>query len=152
MSTRERWFVLAVVVVFVAYAANFLYFFVDDEGIPFVYAQNVLSGRGLTYNPLEGRVEAYSDFLHVVQATLVLATTKALGLPKLSVFFVGKAVSFAAGIAIVLLVLDVLRRLRVGRLSASTGVAVLVLTGPLALWSCSSLETLPAVAATTLLY
>jgi hypothetical protein len=151
MSRRERWFVLAVVVLFVAYAANFLYFFVDDEGIPFVYAQNLLSGRGLTYNTLEGRVEAYSDFLHVVQATLVLAVTNALGLPKLAVFFVGKAVSLAAGIAVVILVLDILRRLRVGRVSASTGMALLVLTGPFAVWSCSSLETVPAVATATLL-
>ena len=59
--------------VFAVHALNYLYFFVDDEAIPYVYAQNVLHGKGLVYNAIEGRVEGYSDFLHIWIATANLA-------------------------------------------------------------------------------
>src|SRR5450756_1879513 len=60
-----RWITVAAVLVFLGYAASFWFFFVDDEAIPFVYAQNLLRGRGFSYNLIEGQVEGYSDFLHV---------------------------------------------------------------------------------------
>src|SRR5437868_2564788 len=41
-------------VVFVIHALNYLYFFVDDEGIPFVFARHLLQGKGLVYNSFEG--------------------------------------------------------------------------------------------------
>ena len=121
---------------FLVHAANYLYFFVDDEAIPYVYAQNLLHGKGLSYNTLEGKVEGYSDFLHVGLSTLILALTDAAHLPKISVFFVGKALSVLCGLAVVLMIWSILRRARTELSGAVTGLGALVLAGPLALWSC----------------
>lgn len=137
------WVCVAAIAIYLLHAANFLYFFVDDEGIPYVYAQNLLGGRGLTYNTVEPRVEGYSDFLHVGVSTLILALTKAAGLPKLSVFFAGKAVSMVAGAAVMWLVWLILRRLDAGRSAGIAALGLLALSGPFAVWSASSLETVP---------
>src|SRR5215212_5531137 len=109
-NSAPRWLAAAAIAGFFIYAANFLYFFVDDEAIPYVYAQNILHGRGLSYTIFEGRVEGYSDFLHVGLCTLVLAGVRAAGLPKVSVFFAGKLFSLLCGAAIVLLVWIAMRR------------------------------------------
>ncbi|MEO8523004.1 MAG: hypothetical protein ABI603_16690, partial [Acidobacteriota bacterium] len=90
---RPLWPLAAALAIFALYAANFLYFFVDDEGISFVYAQHLLRGQGLIYNTIEGRVEGYSNFLDLMMNTAILAATRAAGWPRLSVFFVGKAIS-----------------------------------------------------------
>ena len=119
---------------FLVHAANYLYFFVDDEAIPYVYAQNVLHGKGLSYSVLEGRIEGYSDFLHVGLSTLILAVTHAARLPKVSVFFVGKALSLLCGLAIVLMIWEILRRSRTERSGTIAGLGALALAGPLALW------------------
>ena len=139
----SAWIAAAAILLFIVHALNYLYFFVDDEAIPYVYAQNLLHGKGLVYNTLEGRVEGYSDFLHVWVATFVLAVVRTLHLPKISVFFIGKAWSLACGISIILLVWAVLRRLRVEASAAMAGLAFVALAPPLAVWSCSSLETVP---------
>src|SRR5829696_2199079 len=109
-NSAPRWLAAAAIAGFLVYAANFLYFFVDDEGIPYVYAQNILHGKGLSYSGLEGRVEGYSDFLHVALCTLILACVRAAGLQKVSVFFAGKLFSLLCGAAIVLLVWIAIRR------------------------------------------
>src|SRR6266542_1372069 len=145
------WIVAVAVLLFVAHAANYLYFFVDDEAIPYVYAQNVLHGKGLSYNVLEGKVEGYSDFLHVGLATVILAATQAAHFPKFSVFFVGKVLSLLCGIAIVVTVWALMRWSRVPRTGAITALGALALAGPLALWSCSSLEAVPFALGTTAL-
>jgi hypothetical protein len=64
---------------FALYSMQFVYFFVDDEAIPFVYAQNVLQGDGLVYNPDDGPVEAYSDFLSIWIDIGILAAVNTLG-------------------------------------------------------------------------
>jgi len=154
MREQDRlpaWTAAAAVLLFLVHTLNYLYFFVDDEAIPYVYAQNLLHGKGLVYNTLEGRVEGYSDFLHVWGATVVLALVHALRLPKLSVFFIGKAWSIACAISIVVLAWTVLRRLRIQRTAAMTGLAFLSLAPPLAVWSCSSLETVPFALLVTVL-
>src|SRR3954466_16130223 len=92
----------AACLLFAGYAASFLCFFVDDEAIPLVYARNLLRGRGLVYTVLEGRVEGYSDFLHVLWSAALLRATAALGVSNLAPLAIGKGVSFLAGIAIVL--------------------------------------------------
>jgi hypothetical protein len=150
-DSSSRWVSLAAALAFVLVAAHFLYFFVDDEAIPYVYAQNLLHGHGLTYSTIEGPVEGYSDFLHVGQATAILAAVDALHGPKVAVFFVGKVVSFASGVAIVLLMAATLRRLQISSSGRIVGLALLVLTGPLAVWSCSSLETVPFALGVTVL-
>ena len=63
---------------FLAHAANYLYFFVDDEAIPLVFARHLLEGKGLVYNSFEGRVEGYSDFLHVLLSAFYLLSARAL--------------------------------------------------------------------------
>ena len=138
-----RWLACLAVALFIAYSASFLYFFVDDEGIPYVYAQNLLHGKGLSYNVIEGRVEGYSDFLHVLSSTAILAVTRAAGRPRVSVFFIGKGISMLSGAAVVLLAWVVMRRAGFGRAGAAAGLGVLALAGPLAVWSCSSLEAVP---------
>lgn len=150
-DTLPVWVGAVAMALFLVHAANYLYFFVDDEAIPYVYAQNVLHGKGLSYNVLEGRVEGYSDFLHVGLSTLVLAVTRAAHLPKISVFFLGKALSLLCGLTTVLMVWALLRHSRIDRSGAVTGLGALALASPLALWSCSSLETVPFALITTTL-
>ena len=146
-----RWFAVTAVALFLIYALNFFYFFVDDEAIPYVYAQNILHGKGLSYNNIEGPLEGYSDFLHVWLATLILAVRNVAGLPKIGVFFVGKALSLVCGGATVLLAWHIMRRTAVPRAGAAAGLAILALAGPLAVWSCSSLETAPFALVFTML-
>jgi hypothetical protein len=138
-----RWIAIAAVAVFLVYALNFFYYFVDDEAIPYVFAQNVLHGKGLSYNGLEGRVEGYSDFLYVWIATVFLTAQKLAGLPKIAVFFAGKALSLLCGVAIVLLAWHIMRRIAVSQAGTAAGLATLALAGPLAVWSCSALEAVP---------
>jgi len=142
-TSVSPWLVIAASVLFLVHAASYLYFFVDDEAIPFVYAQNLLKGLGLSYNGLEGRLEGYSDFLHVFWAAVTLSIVRLAGLPKHSVFFVGKAVSIVSGVEILLLVAVLLRRSRTHAAGAITALGTVALAGPLALWSCSSLESVP---------
>src|SRR5690349_9536996 len=106
------WVAIGAIALLLLHATNYLYFFVDDEAIPFVYAQNLLRGNGFAYNTLEGRLEGYSDFLHVLWSTVILASVRAAHIPKDSVFFIGKAVSILCGVGIVLLVWSVLKRSR----------------------------------------
>ena len=99
----------AACLVFAGYAASFLYFFVDDEAIPLVYARNLLRGRGLVYTVLEGRVEGYSDFLHVLWSAVLLALTHAFGLPLLAPLLIGKLVSVAAAFGVIAVTARTLR-------------------------------------------
>ena len=89
----------AFVTIFVLHALNYAYFFVDDEAIPFVYAQNVLDGHGLVYNPDDGRVEGYSNFLTLWVDAIILTVVRTTGGSKLWVFAIAKVVAFACGIA-----------------------------------------------------
>jgi hypothetical protein len=155
--TRDRAHVyagleLAVCGVFLVHALNYLYFFVDDEAIPIVFAKHLLQGKGLVYNSLEGRVEGYSDFLHVLMTAVYLLVARLLRLGPLAVFFMAKAVSFASGIATVAVVGRALRRDASIELPARlAGMAFLVLAPPLAIWSCSSLEMASLTLLTTLI-
>jgi hypothetical protein len=136
------WAGLLIAAAFVLHSSNYLYFFVDDEAIPYVYAQNVLNGKGLVYNSFEGRAEGYSNFLHVCVATVILAGVRLLQFSKLMVFAVGKVGSLVCGAGLVFVTFLTLRRLpQVHRSGVVSGLAFMGLAGPLALWSCSSLET-----------
>jgi hypothetical protein len=133
----------AACLVFTAFSATFLYFFVDDEAIPLIYARNLLRGRGLVYTALEGRVEGYSDFLHVLWSAVLLAAGRFLGQSHLFPMMAGKAVSFSAGVAILIVTAQALRRSGVTLAGLVAGLGFLALAGPLAVWSCSSLESTP---------
>jgi hypothetical protein len=135
------WMAIGAAAVLAIYASLFLCFFVDDEAIPLVYARNLIRGRGLVYTVLEGRIEGYSDFLHVVSSAIVLLFTRLVGLSDLAPLAIGKVVSFIAGIAIVMLSARGMQRAGASPAGAVAGLGFLALSGPLALWSCSSLET-----------
>jgi hypothetical protein len=146
----RRWLVPASAALFLVYAVNFLCFFVDDEAITFMDAQYLLRGHGLTSSPFEGRVEGYSNFLHVLTASVLLAAVNVVGLPKIAVFAAAKLWSLACGAALVVVVGAAQRRwLGEQPLAQLAGLAVVTLAGPLAVWSCSSLETVPFVLAFT---
>ena len=78
-------------------------------------AQNVLDGHGFVYNPQDGPVEAYSDFLHVWVAVGLLGFVRAIGADKVTVFFLGKGLSLAFGLGILWLTRKLLERLGLGR-------------------------------------
>ena len=117
--------IVATLALYVCHAANYLYFFVDDEGIPFIFAKHLLEGKGLVYNSFEGRVEGYSDLLHILISAGWLSIGHFLGLSRLAPFFFGKAVSFLAGIAVVWLLCRTVVRdpgiTRQGRLAGMRG-------------------------------
>ncbi len=138
------WLTVAFVGVFLLFSAHFLYFFVDDEAITFVYARNLVRGDGLIYNHIEPRAEGYSNFLHVLIASVIFASVRGVGWPLETVFFLGKAFSTLCGAGLVLLVAHILRqRTDMTRPAAIAALATIALAGPVALWSASSLETVP---------
>ncbi len=145
------WIAVSASAVFILYASLFLCFFVDDEAIPLVYARNLLRGRGMVYTVLEGRVEGYSDFLHVLWSAVLLRLTTALGLSNLAPLAIGKGLSFIAGVTIILLTAQSMRRAGSSIPGLASGLAFLALSGPLAIWSCSSLETVIFALLVTLL-
>ena len=156
MRARDlpRWLGVVFAALFLLHAANYLYFFVDDEAIPFVYAQNVLNGNGLTYNSFEGPAEGYSDFLLVWIDVVVLGLVRLLGWPKISVFAIGTLISLAAGSLVVIRTYQTLRKLpHAEDAGVWTSALFLCFAGPLAVWSCSALETaLFALVVTELMY
>ncbi|HSL22251.1 MAG TPA: hypothetical protein VK886_12005 [Vicinamibacterales bacterium] len=128
---------------FLIYAVNFLCFFVDDEAVTFVYAQNVARGRGLSYSAFEGPTEGYSNFLHVWVATAMLAGVWALGLPKIAALVGAKLLSLASGVALVAVTGRAIRRASPHWAPQAAALGILALAGPLAVWSNSGLETVP---------
>ena len=130
------------VVVFVVYSLNFAYLFVDDEAIPFVYAQNVLRGNGLVYNPDDGRVEGYSDFLSIWIDVAILGLVTVAGASKLWAFALADLFAFGCAIALIVVTFAILRKRSKGSpLPIVAGMAFVTLAGPLAVWSWSALET-----------
>jgi hypothetical protein len=137
---------------FILHASNYLYFFVDDEAIPYVFAQSLLNGNGLRYNSFEGPVEGYSNFLYLFVVTPVLASVRALHLDKITVFTFNQIWSLICGASVAWLTCTLLRQMqRIRTPGLLAGASFIVLAGPLALWSCSSLEAATFAAATTLL-
>jgi len=140
---RTEWFICAgFVVIFVAYALNFAYFFVDDEAIPFVYAHNVVDGHGLVYNPDDGPVEGYSDFLTIWIDVALLGPVTAAGASRLWAIAIAELVAFGWAIALLVATFAILRkRFNGSPVPLAAGMTFLTLAGPLAVWSWSALET-----------
>ena len=57
------------VIVYLAHAAVFRHWLIDDAGISFTYSRNLAQGFGLVAQPGAPPVEAYSNFLWVVLLT-----------------------------------------------------------------------------------
>jgi len=115
----------------------------DDAYISFRYAQNLVAGHGLVFNPGE-RVEGYSNFLWVLLAALALR----LGLdPLTATRFVGIGAHLAAIAVAGYFLLQVAHRLRRRDLALlGLGVALVVPHGLLAVAGCG-LETSAAALA-----
>lgn len=140
---RPAWFAILAALVFLIHAIGYLYFFVDDEGITLVYAESLIEGRGLTYAAAEGPTEGYSNFLHIFTMAGLLALVDLAGLHRVWAFVAGGLFSLACGVALVLLFWHVCRRLGLSTLASTTAALLVALSGPLAVWSNSSLETVP---------
>ena len=148
---QRGWLGLAAPLLFLAHASFYLYFFVDDEGITLVYARSLLEGRGFTYADFEGPTEGYSNFLHVIVMAGVLGLVLLAGLDPIWAFGAGSLLSLACGAALVALVWRIGERLGLSLLARGTATLLLAASGPLAVWSSSSLETVPFALAFTIL-
>lgn len=131
------------VLAFLAHAVGYLYFFVDDEGITLVFAKQLLAGHGLAYSPTDGPIEGYSNFLHLLVMTAVLAVVTVLGAGREWAFAGGWALSLSAGATLTWFWWRTAGRLELPMEGRLAGAAAVVCSGPLAVWSASSLETVP---------
>lgn len=137
MTRLRIWLVLAFVVLL---AHQVLYFdqlgrdAIDDAYISFRYAQNLVRGEGLVFNPGE-RVEGYTNFLW----TILLAPIIALGLEP-------GPIAMALGGALALATLTLLYRARPlfdpgGGAIVGLALLTLAVDGSFAIWSVSGMET-----------
>jgi arabinofuranosyltransferase len=136
-----RWLLPLVLLAFIAHAANYLYFFVDDEAIVMVFAQNLLGGNGLSYSASEGPLEGYANFLHILLSAGWLAAVQLAGVSKLWVFAVGSLWSFLVAIGTILLAARLMSAVGTTTVGAVAGLGFLALAGPFAAWAITSLET-----------
>ncbi|MBU2462356.1 hypothetical protein KKH65_05735, partial [bacterium] len=60
--TDSRFYLVIIIAVFIFHAYHFRFFIMDDAFTSFRYAQNLVDGHGIVYNPGE-RVEGYTNFL-----------------------------------------------------------------------------------------
>lgn len=149
MDTRLR---IALGVVLLAATAHALAFYSttsDDAFISLRYAQNLIDGHGLVWNPGGERVEGFSNPTMVLLSALLLA----LGLPELWAI---KGLGLAAFLASVALLPRLMREIGAVPTAAASGVAAAALLAawaPAAMWSMAGLETslyaLLVLAATT---
>lgn len=70
MSFSSRWSVAVPCLLYVIHACLFGGWIVDDAGISFVYARNLVAGHGLVSQPGLPPVEGYSNFLWVLLMSL----------------------------------------------------------------------------------
>jgi hypothetical protein len=143
VARRRDWLICAgFLAVFAVHALNYAYFFVDDEAIPFVYAQNIIDGQGVAYNPDDGPVEGYSNFLTIWIDAVILGIVRVVGSGRLRALALAELFAFACAIALIgITYIILLRRSGADRVPLLAGVAFLALAGPLAVWSSSGLET-----------
>jgi hypothetical protein len=105
----------------------------------------------MVYNTIEGRPKGI-EFSACRARHRAVGRRSGLAWPKISVFFLGKGVSLLAGFGTILLTFLTIRRMReVDHPGLAAGLVVLATSGPLAVWSSSSLDTVPFTFLLTLL-
>lgn len=126
------------VALYLAAALHSLGFIFDDAYITFRYGQNLASGLGVTFNPGE-RVEGYTNFTWMLLSSLCsrVGVEPPLVLPL---------VGIACGVATIVMVQRAGRRLApVGehgeRWGGASGAAVVAMTGAMAFYAVTGLET-----------
>jgi hypothetical protein len=110
-------------------------FVIDDAFISFRYAQNLVAGHGLVFNPGE-RVEGYSNLLYVLYSALGLK----LGLDPLLWSRIGSTLAMGGALA---LLPGIVRQMnpRAGSWAGLTAQLVLAAVGAVACWMLAGLET-----------
>jgi hypothetical protein len=106
----------------------------DDAFISFRYAENLINGNGLVFNPGE-KVEGFSNFLWVI----TLALFNLLGISSL---VISKAISFFISIALILLVIKTARVFGLSKAYSALSALALVLSSSIAYYAMSGLETI----------
>jgi hypothetical protein len=140
LKTRPVIFALVLIVslaVLLAVHLQLLYGLTDDAYISFRYSKNLAHGEGLRWNPGGDKVEGYTNFLWVLIGALVY------------LLFPDWLPNVMSGLGIVFLLATILIFFRILHLRfpdkrplAAAGVLFLCVSGPLALWSTSGLETM----------
>jgi arabinofuranosyltransferase len=134
---RDGLLILAVFLFYLLLVFQFN-FLADDAFISFRYADNLVEGFGLRYNPTEQPpVEGYSNFLWV----LILAGFMKLGMAPM---FASRLLSILCGLALLAAVYISCRRwLKLDRFKSFLGTLSLALFPPFFVWSTSGMETVP---------
>ncbi|MBN1867287.1 hypothetical protein JW916_08340 [Candidatus Sumerlaeota bacterium] len=135
LSPRAALCIALPFLLFLAHAALFRAWIVDDAGISFAYARNAARGDGLIAQPGDERVEGYSNFLWVVSLVplFVLRLFDPIVTPKiLSAFLV--LLSYVA-------IFRIVSRLSAHRyLTAFLALSFLSLNTSFVVWTTSGLE------------
>lgn len=124
---------LAAVVVCIGSSIVMMPYVPDDSYISFRYAENWASGHGLTFNPGEAPVEAYSNFLWIVLCAAVFKM--GFSLPT-AMPVVGVLIAMAN----VALLWTILRRRGVPPLQALFPLVLLACSGPFIMYAISGME------------
>lgn len=130
---RDGLIVLAAVVVFALHCSVYLQYTVDDSLISYRFVRNWAEGFGPVYNVGE-RVEGYTCFGWVA----LLAGVHRIGL---DIETASKAAGIAAGVACIVAVTALSRRMLDGRSTYLIAPFVLALSPLFAAWACSGMET-----------
>lgn len=110
-------------------------FFIEDSGISFAFARNLVEGDGLVGYPGGERVEGYSNFLW----TMLIAGLYALGVPP---WTAAKVMGAVFGVAALPLVYRIVRRARPhgGGGAGLLAAAMLAASPQYVIWAASGLE------------
>jgi hypothetical protein len=133
MGRRTAVAALALGALFLAHVA-WLAVVAEDAYISFRFARNWAGGLGLVWNPGAASVEGYTNFLWVAISAVVQRAGFAPG-PG------AQLIGTAAGLASLALTYAWGRRLGLGEAGALVPCLFLALSGPLATWAASGLET-----------
>lgn len=130
-----NWAILAgCLLLFALLGAWYAPFVPDDSYISYRYASHLASGQGLTFNPGSAPVEGYSNFLWVV----LLAGLDRLGL-EMTVW--APLLGWLFGAATITFLWWILRRRGLSAWALALTVGLLAISGPLALYAISGMET-----------
>jgi len=130
---KEYILILLALIIAFFHQAVFLSWTNDDAFISFRYAENLSSGRGLTFNPGE-RVEGFSNFLWVI----IIAFFDFLGFAPI---WSSKIISFCSSLLMIFLVFKTVKAYGLNKFTSSLCALILSFSSSLAYYSMSGLET-----------